>query len=251
MMEKARQEREQQTKSQYERSLQEQAQYAQRLMEAKNYGPEAVLRAAGLEPEAKQQKPFTLEDLFKNDEPANEPPQKLTELEKKLEAMDGYIKKLEEERTKEKQTIEHQQMQYYMNEEIQQLESYLNENKDKYEFVDAAREMGSIKDLYNGRVSMYNQGYNPSNDDMLELVEARMEELIRLTAPTKKGRGLIEELFGIRLPAGSESTTLTERSGGDTPAGIGADKVLTDEENKQLALKEAYAARERILKQMG
>ena len=250
MMEKARQERESQTKEQQQRALQEQAAYAQRLLEARQYGPEAFYKAAGVEPPAP--KTPSLADLFGDSDDEPKTPAEILELKEQVSKMDQYIKKLEEERSQEKQTLEQQNMQYHIQQEIKELETQLNETKDKYQFIDAAREMGSINDLYNGRVSMYNQGYNPSNEDMLELVEARMEELIRLTAPTKKGRALIEELYGISLPdTGSDSKSLSDKAGGDTPARIAEGQVLSDEENRQLALKEAYAARERLMKQMG
>lgn len=246
MMEKARQEREKQEAARKQQEYERTQNEYRRLLEARQYGEDAFLKAAGIEP--KKREP-TLADIFGPDKPEDKEPPHVSELKNRVEQLDQYIKRLEAERNQERSTIEQQQQQYYMQQEISDIDKFISDNTEKYQFVSAARPMGSAKDLYNGKISMYNQGYSPSNEDMTELVEARIEEVLKLVLPTQKGRKLVEELLGVSIPSSTESKTLT--SAGDTPAVLAKDLPLTDEENQQLALKEAYAAREAILKQMG
>lgn len=244
MMEQAREAREKQAAEKEQRALREQAAYAQKLMQAKEYGKDAVLKAAGVE-----EKKIDLTQLF--GDPKDDTQDADSEVKKQVAKLTEHIQRLEEERDKERQTVEQQQMRVHMQQEVDNIEKFITGNTEKYQFVNATRPMGSGKDLYNGMISMYNQGYSPSYEDMSDLVEARMEEVVKLASSTPKFAQIIEELFGVKLPQnGKESQTLKSSDGGDTPAELNPETKLTDEENRQLALKEAYAAREKLLKKL-
>lgn len=246
LMSQARQTREQQVQEQEIQRLRQEADYARRLREAAQYGPDAVLRAAGVETKKKD---FDLAKLF-SDEKEDLTTKSVKQLEDRIAKLDAYIKSQEEERQQEKQTSMQRQQQQWAEQEIGRITNFLDTSKDKFEYLSAARELGSEKDLYNGMISLYNQGYQPTYEDMADIVESRIEKLLDLIGPTAKFKSYVKERYGVQLSPPAESKTLTSDLTGDSP-GMADIASLPDDQQKELALKAAFAARERALKALG
>lgn len=244
LMSSARQTREQQVKEQEMQQLRQEAEFARKLREAAQYGPDAVLRLAGIEPKKDE---FDISKLF-GDEPKEDLSSKsVKQLEARIEKLDAYIKSQEEERNRERQTVQQRQQQQWAEQEISRITQFIDSSKDKFEYLAAARAMGSDQDLYNGMVSLYHQGYQPTYEDMADLVEARIEKLLDLVGPTKKFQGYVKSKYGVDLGPAKEGKTLSDSLTGDPP-GVADIASLPDDKQQELALKAAMAARDRAMK---
>ena len=243
LMGQAREAREKQVAEKNDTS-QEDLALARRIKEASQYGPDAVLKAAGVEKPS-----IDFSKLFEDDK-EDPKDQTVKQLEERLEKLDAYIKDQDKTRAEEQETNQQKQQQQWAEQEIQRISTFIDEGKEKFEYLSAAREMGSDKDLYNGMVSMYNQGYSPSYDDMADLVEARIEKLLDLVGPTKKFSAYMSKRYGVQINSNpAESQTLTGGMASDPPA-MGGIEDLPDEEQQKLALKAAVAAKEAALKKL-
>lgn len=213
----------------------------QRLKLAKELGPDAVLKVAGVE----REKVDVAKLLgLKRDEEDDEP-KSVKEMKAKISELDNYIASLKQQQEQEASRRDMEQRAGWEQAELQRIASAIDKSKDRYEYVAAAKAIGSDRDIFNGMISMYNQGYTPSHDEIADLVESRIEQLVDLLAPTKKFQEYIAKASK-RVP----SSTLTSSLRSETPPAVSADDV-SDEENLKLALQAAHSARDDAMKRIG
>lgn len=243
MIENARKAREEQAKAKQSEEAQQHADYARKLLEAKQYGKDALLQAAGI----KEEKIDLGKLLGYDDKKDQDEPPSVRELKDRIGKLDDYIESLKREREEEKVQFQQQQQQLWLKQEIGNINRVIEENSKKYEYVASTRTMGSDKDLMNGLVLMHNQGLDPSYEDMADMVEARIEEVLNLVAKTDKFSNFVKERFGININKPKDTRTLTS-VGGETPAAVSWQ--VTDEENRKMAIQEALAVKESLLKQV-
>lgn len=241
LMAKAREAREKQVLSQQQ---QQELEFLQRVKLAKELGPDAALKALGLErPKIDINKLLNPE---KDDEPKS-----VKELKEQISQINQYIADIKRQSEEEKQQMAMQQRQSWEQRELGAISEFIDKGKEKFEYVGAAKAIGSDKDIYNGMVSMYNQGYSPSYEEMADLVESRIEQLIDLVAPTKKFSDYVGKKFGVQLSRKSAaSATLTEGLKSEPAEAVDLNK-MTDEENREYALKTALAAKQEALRKLG
>jgi len=211
----------------------------QKLKIAKELGPDAVLKAVGIE-----RPKIDIEKLLHPDRK----PDPNKELNEKIAKIDKYIEHLEARSQEQAQQAQQQQWHVWEQRELGSISEFIDKTKEKYEYVGAAKDIGSDKDIYNGLVSMYNQGYSPNYDEMADLVESRIEQLLDLISPTKKFSDYVGKRFGVQLAhKASGSATITEDMKSDPQESVDLNK-MSEEENLKYALKSAYEARERAMK---
>jgi hypothetical protein len=241
LMAKAREAREKQVST---RQQEEELAFLQKIKIAKELGPDAALKALGVE----RQK-IDIDKLLnprKDDEPES-----VKELKAKVEQINQYIETVKQQQEEYQKQAQQQQYVQMEQRELGGISQFIDEAKDKFEYVAAAKAIGSDKDIYNGLVSMYNQGYSPSYDEMAELVETRIEQLIDLLAPTKKFSDYVSKKYGApKATQGTASATLTSSMTAEVPEAVDLNK-MTDEENLRYSLKAAYAAKQEALRKLG
>lgn len=242
LMSKARAAREQQLAGQ---GQQQDMELLQRIKLAKELGPQAALKALGLEPQR-----IDVSKLFGQPKEDDEP-KSVKEIKEQVKQLNDYISSLKQQQEEEGARRQQEQQIGWERNELGQISQFIDTAKDKFEYVGAAKAIGSDKDIYNGLVSMYNQGYSPDYSEVADLVEARIEQLIDLVAPTKKFSDYIGKKFGVQLSKKAPSgMTLTGGMAAETPESVDLSK-MTDEENRQYALKAAYAAKQEALRRLG
>jgi hypothetical protein len=241
LMEKARSAREKQVATQQQ---QQELELLQKVKLAKELGPDAALKALGLE------RPKIDIAKLLNPEQDDEP-KSVKELKSQISQINQYIEDLKQRSEAENQHRQMQQRQAWEQNELATIADFVEKNKEKFEYVGAAKVIGSDKDIYNGKISMYNQGYSPNNEEMADLVESRIEQLIDLVAPTKKFSDYIGKKFGVQLARkNAASVTLTEGMRAEPAEAVDLNK-MTDEENREYALKAALAAKQEALRKLG
>ena len=135
--------------------------------------------------------------------------------------------------------------------ELSNIGQFIDKSKDKFQYLGSLKPLQADTDLYNGMLSMYNQGYQPTYEEMGDLLETRVESLLDHVSETPKFLEWVSKRFGVKVSAaGKESPTLTGQMGGDTPGTIDPSE-LTDDESMKLALKAAYAEAERVRTRKG
>jgi len=242
LMAKARESREKQVSNQ---QYEEQRQYLEKIEMAKQLGPDAALKALGIE----RQK-IDIAKLL-NPEQHDEEPKSVRELKEQVAQINQYIEDLRQSGEAERQRLKQEQSVQWEKNELAQISQFIDSSKDKYEYVEAAKGIGSDKDIYNGLISMYNQGYSPSYDEMSDVVEARIEQLIELLAPTKKFSDYIAKRFGAQTaPQGAGSVTLTDGMKGEPSNGIDF-ASLSDEDNRKHAMQQAITVQQDLLRKLG
>lgn len=214
-----------------------------RIEEAKQYGPDAVLRAAGLDPSETPQKkgPSSLDELL-GLEPQDDEPAYVKELKQRVEQQEQFIRQFQEQFQTTQQQQQAQQQQQWEQQELQRISQFIDQSKDKYQYLAALKPMKSDQDLYSGMLNMYNQGYQPSVEDMAELVESRVEALVDHLAEVPKFREWISKRLGVQVsPQNKQSASLSNKMGGETPGEVDI-STLPEDEQMRLALEAAYAA---------
>ena len=242
LMAKARESREQQVQTNQQ---EEQRKLIERMEMAKQLGPDAVLKAAGME----RQK-IDIAKLL-NPEQHDEEPKSVQELKNQVAEINQYLTTLREQGEQNQQRMQQEQNVQWEQNELNTISRFIDTSKEKYEYVDAAKSIGSDKDIYNGLISMYNQGYSPSYDEMTDLVESRIEQLIDLVAPTKKFSDYMSKRYGVQLtPPSADSVTLTEGLKSEPSSGVDL-AGMTDEENRKFAFEQATLAKNNALRKLG
>lgn len=239
-------------KRQEQSQQQQELEFARQLAEARKYGPEAVKRLLGLQEEERQAQPqYDLRELLGLDDPESDADKTTKELKAKIDKLESFIqdqtKKQEEYFQKQQEEQQRQQMTQWERQQYSEIEGFLQQNSDKYEYVASLKELGSTKDLYDGIITMYQQGYEVTYDDMAQLIEARVESLAETLLDTPKFRKTLEQKYGVKLAPQPQKVSKT--IGGSMVAESGTvshqPAEETDEENQARALKEAMAAKER------
>lgn len=241
LMAKAREAREKQVAT---RSQQEDMALLQKLKLARELGPDAALKALGVE-----RPKIDIEKLLNPQQ--DDEPKSVKELKEQISQINQYIESIKQRSQEEEQVrTQHQRQQWEQN-ELGSISQFIEKAKDKFEYVGAAKAIGSDKDIYNGMVSMYNQGYSPNYEEMADLVESRIEQLLELLAPTKKFTDFVSKKFGAQTARkNADSVTLTSGMKGEPAESVDINQ-MTDEENRQYALKAAMAAKQEALRQLG
>lgn len=214
-----------------------------RIEEAKQYGPDAVLRAAGLDPgEAQHRKgPATLDELL-GLEPEDSEPAYVKQLKQRVEEQGKILDQFQASQQQQQQQYQQQQQAQWEQQELGRISQFIDSSKDKYQYLAALRPMKSDHDLYSGMLNMYNQGYQPDVEDMAELVETRVQAMVDHLVDVPKFREWISKRLGVQLaPKKTGSQTLSNRMGGDSPGEVDISQLPEDEQMK-IALEAAYAA---------
>lgn len=223
LMNKARAAREEQMRGQDPT-----ADLLKRLEIAKQMGPDAVLKTLGVEREK-----IDIEKILGT---KKEDPQ--AEIKQKIEQLDSYIKNLEVKQKQEEELKRKEQFGQWESQELQRISGFIKETGEKYQYVGAASDIGSDRDIYNGMISLYNQGYRPQYEEIADLVESRIEQLIDLVSGTKKFSDYLGKKFGVKLSGQKPSPTITEELAGEPSEEVDFSK-MTDEENRAYSLKQA------------
>lgn len=241
LMARARDNRRQQQEAEQQRQA---AEFAQRVQTAAQYGPDAVMKALGME----QQK-LDLQALLGGDEDDGEP-KSVKELKKEIAELKAGLNKDRE--SAQQRAIEEQKQQYaaWEKSEMGKIEQFIDSSKEKYEYTAELKTIGSTKDIYGGIINMYQAGYTPSYEDMAGLVENRIEDILERLAPTKKFQAWAAKRLKPQSPATSQpSPTLTGALNSDSVAQAPIENE-TDEQNRRRAMQAALAKREALLRQM-
>ena len=242
LMDKAKATREQQVGNQ---QAEEQRQYLEKIELAKQLGPDAALKALGME----RQK-IDIAKLL-NPEQHDEEPKSVRELKDQVAQISQYIEGLKEHNEEAQQRFKQEQSVQWEKNELSTISQFIDTSSDKYEYVAAAKSIGSDKDIYNGLISMYNQGYSPSYEEMSDVVEARIEQLIELLAPTKKFSDYISKRFGAQTAqSGADSVTLTDGMKSEPSEGVNIDG-MSEEENAKYSMQQAVLLKNELLRKLG
>ena len=209
-----------------------------RIEEAKAYGPEAVLRAAGIEPE---KRPTLAEILGKDD--ASDEPEYVQELRAQLATNNEKMSAWEKSQEEQQQQQQQQQRYAWEQSEQAQIAAFIDTEAETFPYVSALKPMNSDADLYNGMISMYNNGYQPTYKDMADLVETRIEGVLDHLAESPKFSEWVQKKFGVKVavPSAAPTQTMTGKDGAESPASVDPN-TLTEEESIALAMKAAQDA---------
>lgn len=224
-------------KSQEEATQRAALEFQQKIQTAAQYGPDAVLKALGVE-----QKKMDLSAILGEEETGEAP--YIKELRKKVNDLDDYRRQQQELMAQRQQQEQQSQVQAWERNEKEKIDNFLATNKEKYEFTATLMPCGSTNDIYGGIINMYQQGYTPSYDDMTELVENRIEDLLDRLAQTNKFKTWAASRLKTQSVTKAQSApTLKGTLNADSVASVPPENE-TDEENRLRALKAAYAAAE-------
>ena len=247
------QNREARQKQQETTSQQQEMEFARQLAEARKYGPEAVMKVLGIQQEQRQEKPeddIDIRELLGLDDGKNKDSDRTTkELAAKINKLESFIQeqqaKQEQWARQQEQQQRQQQMTAWEQQEHQQIQQFLSENQEKYEYVSSLKELGSDKEVYDGIITMYQQGYQPSYDDMAQLIETRVEALAESLLETPKFRRTLEERLGVKLSATppKSSKTLSGSMVADSATNVPESPEETEEQNLQRAMRAAMEAK--------
>lgn len=227
---------------------QQQAEYIakmRRIEEAKQYGPEAVLKAAGLDAPAQSKQP-TLAELLGGDD--DDRPDYVKQMEAKLNQQQEFIDQFQGKWESYQNNQQQQAQSAWEHQELSNIGQFIQESNDKFPYLGALKSLNAEQDLYNGMINMYNQGYQPTYEEMGDLLETRVESLLDTIADSGKFKQWVGKRFGVQISTpskASESPTLTGQLGAESPGSVDP-ATLSDEESMKLALKAAYAEAERI-----
>lgn len=240
LMSQARDNRRQQQETEQQRRSME---YARRIQEAAQYGPDAVLKAAGVE-----QPKMDLSAILGEEDDGTPPTVK--ELKRKVADLEKFIQGEQKSAQQRSQQEQQQRMSHWEQNEIGRIEEFIDTNKEKYQFVAQLKNLGSQRDIYSGIINMYQEGLTPSYDDVADLVESRVEDILTELSRAPKFGEIVSKLLGEKQTAKVKSApTLTGALRADSAVSAPKENE-TDEENRQSALQAAYAAREAALKQI-
>jgi hypothetical protein len=208
--------------------------------EAKKYGPAAVLKAVGIE-----QEPLDINKLL-GDPQAEQEPESIREIKRKLDAQDQYIRSLQEREKQQEQEYRQREQLRFQEQEIKTIESVVEKRSSDFQYINALKKLGSSIDVYNLSMQMYNSGHAPTHEQVADLVESRVETLLDSVKDTPKFKEWVKKVMGPVTPQTQVAPTLTGRLNSETPVSGSFDNE-TDEENKARSLREAMKERERLM----
>ena len=213
---------------------QDEVDLAQRIMEAKKYGPDAVLKAAGVEVSVPD---LGLDDLFPDeDKKADKKTPAVAELERKIAALEARDKDREAAMETERRQKQQVEFETWRNQQMTSIDQHLENNGDAYPYLQATSKLGSSNDVYKLMVQMHNQGYQPTLEQASEVMENYAKAFVDAIVKTEHFR----EAYGSQATTDG-AKTLTSKMGGEGSIPVN-DWEMTDAQNFEMSMAAAKHA---------